>query len=171
MSANLAPLHHCNTASIISTLKLWTYSSSTTAIPLSLDTLAIHRARSWSCRSGAARSSFSLTCVVDCHQHTPLSTLTFSWNAKQLSRAAQSSGLRGLKVPPNMSSVNKSSSPLLISHATRPFISTTSSFVVKPSRRKTRFRDFNSSSCKTSWTELIFRLRFLTLSMAFCLRS
>lgn len=65
ISLNLAPLHHCNTASIISTLKVWTYSSSTSAMPDSVDTLAIRRAVSCSTRSGVASSSFSLTFASD----------------------------------------------------------------------------------------------------------
>lgn len=97
--------------------------------------------------------------------------LTFSWKAKQLRSAAQCSGASGLNVPPNINSVNSSSSPLLISHATRPFISTTSSLVVKPNRLRTRLRDLSSSSCKTSWTELILRLSDLTCSIAFNFRS
>lgn len=89
---------------------------------------------------------------------------------KQDRRAAQCSGESGLKTPPNIISVNINSSPVEISHATRPFISTTSSAVVKPSLRKTRLRDLSSSRCRISWTELSLRLSVLTCSMAVCLR-
>lgn len=70
ISENLAPLHHCRTTSIISILNDWTYSSSTIAIPDSLDTLAIRRAVSCSCRRGVASSSFSRTCVSDWYGST-----------------------------------------------------------------------------------------------------
>jgi len=90
---------------------------------------------------------------------------------KQASRAAQCSGDRGLKTPPNIISVNINSSPVEISHATRPFISTTSSAVVNPSRRRTLFLDLSSSRWRMSCTEFNFRFKALTLSIAVCLRS
>jgi hypothetical protein len=96
---------------------------------------------------------------------------TFSSKMKQARSAAQCSGDRGLKTPPNIISVNINSSPVEISHATRPFISTTSSAVVNPSRRRTLFLDFSSSRWRISCTEFNFRFRALTLSIAVCLRS
>ena len=41
----------------------------------------------------------------------------------------------------------------------------------KPRRLRTRFLDLSSSSCSTSWTELILRLSVRTASMDRCLRS
>jgi hypothetical protein len=96
---------------------------------------------------------------------------TFSSKMKQARSAAQCSGDRGLKTPPNIISVNINSSPVEISHATRPFISTTSSAVVNPSRRRTLFLDLSSSRWRISCTEFNFRFRALTLSIAVCLRS
>lgn len=65
ISANLTPLHHCNTTSIISTLNVCTYSSSTSAIPDSVETLAILRAVSCRTRSGWASSSFKRILASD----------------------------------------------------------------------------------------------------------
>lgn len=65
-SENLAPRHHCMTASMSSTLNDWTYSSSTSGSLDSRETLAIRRAFSCITRKGAARSSLSLTTCVDC---------------------------------------------------------------------------------------------------------
>lgn len=72
-----------------------------------------------------------------------------------------------LKTPLKIISVSKSSSPVLISHATRPLVSMTSSDVVNPSRRRTRLRFLSSSSCKTLCTAEILRLT----SLAFFLSS
>ncbi len=150
--ANLADLSKLCAASIISTLKVWTYSSSIRAIPDSVETLAIRRAVSCRIRSGDDSSSFSRTCASDYVHDTSGTSFerrrerTFSWKTKQLNRAAHCSGESGLNTPPNIISVKSNSSPVLISHATRPFISTTSSDVVKPSLRRTRLRDFSSSS-------------------------
>jgi hypothetical protein len=66
ISANLAPLHHCKTASISSTLKLETYSSSFSVSLDSIDTLAMRRALSCIARRGVAKSSLSRICCDDC---------------------------------------------------------------------------------------------------------
>lgn len=176
MSANEAPRHHCTTASMSSTLKEETYSSSTTGSLDSFDTLAIRRAISCITRKGAASSSLSLVGCVLCapryRQHRAYidarletSTRTFSANTKQLSSPALCSGDSVLKTPLKISSVSNNSSPVLISHATRPFMSTMSSAFVNPNRRSTRFRDLSSSSCKTSLVALI---RFLSARMRSC---
>lgn len=70
---------------------------------------------------------------------------TFSPKTKQLSNPAHCSGDSELNAPLKMSSVNSSSSPVLISHATRPFMSTISVAVVNPKRRRTRLRHLSSS--------------------------
>jgi hypothetical protein len=92
-------------------------------------------------------------------------------NTKQLSKPAHCSGSSGLKTPLKMSSVRRSSSPELISHATRPFMSTISADVVKPKRRSTRFRHFSSSICKMSCVAWILFLSSRTASLASCLRE
>lgn len=76
ISWKLAPLHHWRTASIISTLKLCTYSSSTSAMPLSVETLAIRLAVSCRIRSGPASSSFSLTLASDWSDQHLISRVT-----------------------------------------------------------------------------------------------
>jgi hypothetical protein len=81
---------------------------------------------------------------------------TFSSNTKQLNNAAVCCGVKSLNTPPNTISVNNNSSPLEISHATRPFCSTTSSFVAKPRRLNARLRLRSSSRWITEWAAWIF---------------
>ena len=159
-SAKRAPWHHCSTASISSTLKLCTYSCSTTGSWLSTDTCAIRRAVSCSTRRGA---------VISSRKRDGCSL--FSPKTKHESSAAHCSGVRSLKVPLNMSSVSKSSSPVLISHATRPFFSTMSSADVKPRRRSTRLRHLSSSSCSTLCAAVICAWMAATWSCAACLAA
>ena len=160
ISENLAPWHQASTASISSTLKLCTYSCSTTGSRHSTETRAMRRAVSCSTRSGAASSSLSRTgCSLR------------SVNTKQERIAAHSSGVSSLNVPWKMSSVSSSSSPVLISQATRPFFSTKSSAVVKPSRRSTRFRHLSSSSCSTLCAAAIRSRIAATASAASCFRA
>jgi hypothetical protein len=75
--------------------------------------------------------------------------LTFSSKTKHESSAAHCSGPSSLKTLLKIISVSSSSSPVEISHATRPFFCTTSSSDVKPRRRSTRLRHLSSSSCST----------------------
>ena len=60
ISVNEAPLHHCTTASMSSTLKDEMYSSSSITSFDSFETFAILRAISCITLNGAANSSFSL---------------------------------------------------------------------------------------------------------------
>src|ERR1700722_3292923 len=94
--------------------------------------------------------------------------LTFSVKTKQLNRPAHCSGDNGLNTPLKISSVNSSSSPVLISHATRPFISTISADVVNPSRRRTRFRHLSSSICKTSCVDCMRLLNARIRTLVSC---
>jgi hypothetical protein len=88
---------------------------------------------------------------------------TFSSKTKQLNNAAHCCGVKSLNTPLNTISVNSSSSPELISHATRPFCSTTSSAVANPSRRKARLRFLSSSRWITLCADWIF---FLTVRIS-----
>jgi hypothetical protein len=67
ISVNDAPLHHCTTASISSTLKDEIYSSSSIASFDSLETFAILRAISCITLNGAANSSLSLVVCSLCN--------------------------------------------------------------------------------------------------------
>lgn len=172
-----APRHHCTTASISSTLNDCTYSSSTIESFDSLDTCAILRANSCMTLNGAASSSFNFvvcslyftkTWVLSISYSLAKSGHTFSEKTKQLKRPAHCSGESGLKTPLKISSVRSNSSPVLISHATRPFMSTISAEVVKPRRRRTRFRLLSSSICKISCVAWILLLRsFIFVSDSF----
>lgn len=95
--------------------------------------------------------------------------LTFSSKTKQLNKAAHCWGVKSLKTPPKIISVNNNSSPELISQATLPFCSTTSSFVANPNRLKARLRFRSSSRCMTEWAAWIFFfvVRILSLRDSF----
>lgn len=126
--------------------KLLTYSSSFTASFDSCATLATIRACDWISFRGFARSS-RLRALV---------SLDFSSNTKTLRTAATCSGVRLLKNPLNRSSLSISSSPELISQATRAFNCTTSASLMNPNRRSTRLRHLSSSNCIMDMASLIF---------------
>mmetsp|Transcript_43505 Transcript_43505/g.102186 ORF Transcript_43505/g.102186 Transcript_43505/m.102186 type:complete len:216 (-) Transcript_43505:2353-3000(-) len=129
MSTNLTPLHHRCTMSIRPSLNFPTYSSTSTVSLLSDCTVATRRAFSRRLCSGPWRASGSLEGSVS----------VFSSKTKQLSSAAHTSGGRSLNTPSNSSSEITSSSPESISQAARPLSCTTSSPLVYPRRRRTRF--------------------------------
>ena len=56
-----------------------------------------------------------------------------TWKTRAESRATASAGERSARMPEKMSSVESSSSPVLTSHATRPFISTSEAAAAAPS--------------------------------------
>lgn len=119
---NFAPWHHAYTTSINSGLNFFTYSSSSMFILHSLATFAMRRAVSCISRNGPDNSS----CMR-------AGFSTRSSNTKQLRSDTVCSTVRSLKTFWKTISVNNNSSPVLISHATRPFISTTSDEEVNPS--------------------------------------
>ena len=135
-----------------SNLKDLAYSTSLSASLLSWATLAIILALTWISRQGFPSTSFNSGAVV------------FSSKMKQLSAAAQSSGDNSLKKRSKRSSLSNSSSPVLISHATRALSCTTSVSLMKPKRRSTRLRHFNSSSCVIETASAICFFRALIFS-------
>ena len=129
-----------------------TYSSSFTASLLSCDTFATTLACAWISRNGFANSSFRAGASA------------FSSKMKQLRTAAHSSGESSLKKRLKRSSLRRSSSPVLISHATRALSWTTSASLMKPKRRRTRLRHLSSSSCIMEMAAVICFLRDFILS-------
>lgn len=111
------------------------------------------RAISCNLRYTTYRSSFKLILSLSCCSIT-----------KQLRSAAIFSTDKSLKTPFSNISVRTTSSPTLISHATRPLTVTISSSVKYPIRRRTLLRCLRSSKCKMDLTLLTFFFKVLILA-------
>mmetsp|Transcript_46068 Transcript_46068/g.147328 ORF Transcript_46068/g.147328 Transcript_46068/m.147328 type:complete len:435 (+) Transcript_46068:1190-2494(+) len=136
MSEKGAPRHHWYTTSMRSGLNISTYSSTSTPSLQSTEALATRLAISRSSLKGPLSSSLSAV---------PALLPPPSVHTRHEQSAASCSVVIFFTPPARMSSVATSSSPVLISHASRPFISTTPSGVVYPSRRSSRRRALSSS--------------------------
>mmetsp|Transcript_45504 Transcript_45504/g.73018 ORF Transcript_45504/g.73018 Transcript_45504/m.73018 type:complete len:248 (+) Transcript_45504:397-1140(+) len=163
-------------------------SNSVVSFMISANLVPVDHARTMSMRSGRNESTYSLTSMVSLHSETCLPTsLAVSRNllctsllsslsltspmsgpaslqTSALTSATHISASSSLKVPLKISSVATSSSAVVISHATLPFVSTTPSSLTWFIRRSTRRRCLSSSRRIMPLAALASRLAILHCS-------